>query len=351
MDKVVDLYLNQSSTREKWKTFLEKLGLHDFSNREIDVIDHTLGLVNEDGELVGTGSIAGNVLKYIGVCNEDATSGARFNKIVTALQQYLFNEGVFHSFVFTKEKYSSSFQHLSFSELAHTDQAAFLESGNPDVNDYLDSLPRIANQENKKIAAIVMNANPFTLGHRHLIEMASQENDLVYVFVVATDLSLFKTNERMELVKEGLSDLKNVKVVSGGDYMVSSATFPAYFLKSPKDLIDTQTEIDALVFKNIISPKLNITRRYLGKEPISITTHYYNVSLAHELGPDIEVIITPRYEVDGQLVTATQVRKDIKEENLAEIAKLVPKTTYEFIENNLSELQDRIKKGMKINGN
>lgn len=181
--------------------------------------------------------------------------------------------------------------------------------------------------------------------------MASQENDLIYVFVVATDLSLFKTKERMMLVQEGLSDLKNVKVVSGGDYMVSSATFPAYFLQSPKDLIDTQTEIDARVFKNIIAPKLNITRRYLGKEPISITTHYYNVSLAHELGPDIEVIITPRYQVEGQLVTATQVRKDIKEGNLTEIAKFVPKTTYDYINDNLLKLQDRIKKGMKIDGN
>lgn len=351
MDKVVDLYLNQPATRKKWEAFLEKLGLHNFSEREINVIDHTLGLVDDEGELVGTGSVAGNVFKYVGVCNEGATEGARFNKIVTALQQYLFNEQIFHSFVFTKRKYSESFQHLSFTELAYTEQAAFLESGTPDVNDYLAELPKVADQENKRVAAIVMNANPFTLGHRHLVEMASQENDLVYVFVVATDLSLFKTKERMKLVEEGLADLENVKVVSGSDYMVSSATFPAYFLKSPEDLIATQTTIDARVFKNVIAPKLYITRRYLGKEPLSITTHYYNVSLAHELGPDIEVIITPRYEIDGQLVTATQVRKNIQAGDLAAIAKFVPATTYKFIEENLTELQDRIKKGMKINGN
>ena len=59
-----------------------------------------------------------------------------------------------------------------------------------------------------------------------------KKNDLVYVFVVNTDLSLFKTSERFELVKAGTADLKNVIVVDGGDYMVSYATFPAYFLES-----------------------------------------------------------------------------------------------------------------------
>lgn len=351
MDKVVDLYLNEPHTRKRWENFLSSLDLHNFSEREVDVIDHTIGLIDEDGKLVGTGSVAGNILKYVGVCNKDATNGARFNKVVTALQQYLFNEKIFHSFVFTKVRYSSSFQHLGFTELAHSEQAAFLESGTPDVQDYLANLPRVKQQEDKKVAAIVMNANPFTLGHRHLVKMASEENDLVYVFVVATDLSLFKTKERVELVQKGLSDFKNVKIVSGAEYMVSAATFPAYFLKSPKDLIDVQTKIDAKVFKDIIAPALNIKRRYLGQEPRSLTTRYYNESLAKVLSPDIEVIILPRYKINGEIVTATQVRKFIQTGELTKLEKLVPKTTYDFIKDNLTELQSRIKKGMKVNGN
>lgn len=352
MDKVVDLYLNNSATRQKWEDFLKKLGIKDFSEREVDTIDHTFGLVDEDNKLVGTGSVAGNVLKYIAVCNEDATSGARFNKIVTTLQQYLFNEKIFHMFVFTKAKYLDSFQHLNFTELAKTKEAAFLESGTPNVLDYMRSLPKISDQENKQVGAIVMNANPFTLGHRHLVELASQENDLVYVFVVASDLSLFKTDERMQLVKEGLKDLKNVKVVSGNDYLVSSATFPAYFLPSPKDLIDQQTAIDAQVFKNIIAPPLYINRRYVGKEPLSMTTHYYNVSLAHELGPTVDVITIPRMEVDNKVISATEVRQLIKSGDLTGLAKLVPVTTEKFIKNNLATLQERIKKGQYIkNGN
>lgn len=351
MDKVVDLFLNNKSTKQKWVKLLSSLGLHDFSEREVDVIDHTIGLEDDEGNLVGTGSVAGNVLKYIGVKNDEVEQGARFNKVVTALTQYLANEEVFHSFVFTKAKYAESFEHLHFNLLAKTNQAAFLENGTPDVAEFVAEIPKVGNQEHKKVAAIVMNANPFTLGHKHLVKRASEENDLVYVFVVANDVSLFNFDERFELVQEGTKEFANVKVVSGGEYMVSPATFPAYFLKIPDDLITVQTAIDAAIFKRQIAPGLNITRRYIGKEPISRTTHYYNVSLAHELGPDIEVIVIDRLKKDDQIVTATEVRQLIKVGNLREINKFVPETTYDFIKKNMSELQSRIKKGMNINGN
>lgn len=351
MNKVVDLFLNDAATRKKWEELLSSLGLHDFSEREIDVIDHTIGLEDENGNLVGTGSVAGNVLKYIGVKNDDAEQGARFNKVVSSLMQYLVNERIFHSFVFTKSKYAESFEHLHFNLLAKTDEAAFLENGTPDVNDFVAELPQVEDQANKKVAAIVMNANPFTLGHQHLVKLASEENDLVYVFVVTNDVSLFNFNERMQLVKEGTAKFNNVKVVSGGDYMVSAATFPAYFLKTTDDLIGVQTAVDAAVFKNKIAPPLNITRRYLGKEPISRTTHFYNVSLAHELGPDIEVIVVNRLEEGNQVITATKVRQAIKTGDLRVINKFVPETTYEFIKQNMNELQSRIEKGMNIDGN
>lgn len=351
MDKTVDLYLNDANTRKKWEQFLIKQGLNNFNQRELSVIDHTIGLVDEDENLVGTGSIADNVLKYIAVSNEGAVPGARFNQVVTSLQEYLFSQKMFHSFVFTKAEYSSSFSHLGFTELAHTDTAAFLESGTPDVNDFLATIPQIKDQKNKKVAAIVMNANPFTLGHQQLVQLASKQNDLVYIFVVATDASLFKTSERIKLVKAGTSNLANVMVVSGGDYMVSKSTFPAYFLKSPDDLIATQTEIDALVFKNIIAPKLTIKKRYLGTEPFSRTTNFYNQSLKSKLSPAIEVKIIERFSNDNQIITATQVRKLIKEDNLEAIANFVPLPTMQFIKENYQNLQSRIKKGMNIDGN
>jgi hypothetical protein len=351
LDKVVDLYLSDPATKQRWINFLEKLDLHNFSEREVAVIDHTLGLIDEDGNLVGTGSVAGNVLKYIAVCNKDSEPGQRFNKIVTALSQYLFTQQIFHMFVFTKVKYADSFKHLGFSELARTDEAAFLENGSPDVHDYLASLPKITNQAEKKVAGIVMNANPFTFGHRYLVQKASQENDLVYVFVVATDMSLFNSKERFELVKKGCAEFKNVYVVSGDSYMVSAATFPAYFLKSADTLIENQTTIDARVFKNVIAPVLSIKHRYVGTEPFSHATSIYNDSLKRELEPGINLHLIPRLQKGDTTVTATKVRQLIKIDDLAAIEDLVPASTAEFIKANKEELQKRIQEGMKIDGN
>ncbi|MBA1394105.1 [citrate (pro-3S)-lyase] ligase, partial [Lactobacillus sp. XV13L] len=223
--------------------------------------------------------------------------------------------------------------------------------GSPNVNVFLASVPQVEDQENKKVAAIVMNANPFTLGHRRLVELASRENDLLYVFVVATDASLFKTSERMQLVQAGTADLKNVAVGNGGDYMVSQSTFPAYFLKSPDDLIKTQTEVDARVFKNFIAPALAIKRRYVGTEPFSRTTNFYNQSLVNTLSPAIAVQIVERFGNDGQVITATRVRQLLKEDNLTAIRPLVPLATMQFIIDNKQKLQERIKEGMNINGN
>ena len=53
---IVDLHLSDRATRQKWQQFLESLGIHNFSDAEVDKIDFTLGLLDEQGQLVGTGN-------------------------------------------------------------------------------------------------------------------------------------------------------------------------------------------------------------------------------------------------------------------------------------------------------
>ena len=38
-----------------------------------------------------------------------------------------------------------------------------------------------------------MNCNPFTKGHKYLIEKASKENDVVHLFILTEDKSEFST--------------------------------------------------------------------------------------------------------------------------------------------------------------
>ena len=350
-NEIVDLHLNDPQVRKTWEDFLTSLGITDFQSQETAAIDFTLGSYEGD-KLVATGSAAGNVLKYIGVCNKGVDQGSRFNTIVSALISRLFQQQVFHLFVFTKLKYSDSFQHVGFHELAHSDVAALLETGDSSIDDYLDAIPRVADQTNKRVAGIVMNANPFTRGHRYLVEQAASENDVVYVFVVNTNASLFTTAERFELVKQGTADLKNVIVVNGSDYMVSYATFPAYFLPTPDQQVDYQTTLDARIFRDRIAPALNIKTRYLGTEPLSRTTGIYNQVLQRELPPQVAVkIVDRKTTTDGTIVTATAVRKAIADDQLDSLAVLLPPSTINFINQHLESLQFRIKKGMNINGN
>ncbi|CAH1853699.1 [citrate (pro-3S)-lyase] ligase [Convivina praedatoris] len=347
------IYLQQSRLKKVWENFLTARGVDNFVPEELAQIEITLGMYDESENLVGTGSIANEVIKYIAVCDKGSDQkGARFNTLITALLNQMAQWGRFHAFVFTKPEYRVSFEHVGFKSLADSPTGVILERGTPNIDDYLANLPQ-APQQAQNIASIVMNANPFTKGHRYLVEQAAQANDFVYVFVVNQDASLFTTQERMDLVIAGCADLSNVVVVNGGDYMVSFLSFPSYFIKNPDQVIGYQTTLDARLFKNNIAPALRIDRRYLGSEPQSHTTNIYNETLQKELPPAVDVIIVPRLAADGNqaTVSARDVRQAIAQGNQAGWENLVPATTGQFITGHLAQLQARIEKGQQINGN
>lgn len=348
-EKIQDIYLSNNSAREQWRAFLEERGIKNFTKNETKLIEQTIGIFDDD-KLVATGSFANNVIKYVAVCDAGIQNkGARFNKVITELENRLSQLSRFHHFVFTKPEYQNSFEHVGFRTLAATEFGVILEKGTPNIEDYLAKIPRFAS--GSKIASIVMNANPFTKGHRYLVEKAARENDYVYVFVVKQDASLFKTSERLKLVKEGTADIENVIVVSGGDYMVSFVSFPSYFIKDKEKVIKYQTLLDAKIFKEQIIKPLGITSRYLGSEPFSHTTNLYNKALQEELGTEINIVIVDRLEIDKEVVSATKVRKAIAKGKVSECLGNVPNTTATYIIANLKELQLRVEKGQRIDGN
>ena len=344
--KVNQINLQIPRYYRKWQQFLLKQGITGFADAELSAIDRTYIWTNEQREVIATGSLAGNVLKYVAIEPQYQAQGAMFNQVIS----YLVNQAAalkhFHLFVFTKPQYVKSFEYVGFHCLAQTEMGAILENGTPNVHDYLAQLPHVA--DGKKVAAIVANANPFTKGHRYLIEQASQENDAVYVFVVSQDVSLFTFDERFKLVKEGTQDLENVMVVPGKEYMVSYATFPAYFLKDDQNVGRYQAQLDAELFKRQIAQPLGITTRYLGSEPYSKTTDVYNEELKQVLPPEVKVKIIQRAQTaDDEIITATKVRQAIREDDLQTIQRLVVPTTLKYIDQHMNELKER----MNSNGN
>ena len=175
---------------------------------------------------------------------------------------------------------------------------------------------------------VVMNCNPFTLGHRYLIEQAAKQVERLFVMVVREDCSLFAYAERKAMVEQGVAHLENVTVIDGSEYAISQATFPTYFLKRLDDAADTQMLLDLDLFRRHIAPALGATVRFVGTEPTDQLTRRYN-QLMHEVLADVRE--TARLEKEGNAVSASRVRKAMEQGDMSTIRQLVPPTTLPYI--------------------
>lgn len=204
--------------------------------------------------------------------------------------------------------------------------------GNKDLLSYVDKLKTLRVKENKVIGAIVMNCNPFTLGHRYLIEQSLKNVDWLYIFVVEEDKSMFSFEDRFRLIQENTKDLNNITIVPSGNFIISSKTFSAYFSKdTPTETkIDTSTDIE--VFAQHIVPALNINTRFVGEEPFDIVTNQYNRSMKDILPKyGVEVRVIPRKKFGEEVISASTVRKLLKQKDFNKIKNFVPSATYDFL--------------------
>lgn len=310
---------------EEVKQFLSRFQL----SYEQDV-EYTI-TVRQDGELVGTGSIAGEVLRNIAVDEQHQGSGL-LSCIVTELIKEQVRRNRWHYFVFTKPCRTELFQGLGFTEIARFDPyVSLLETGIGSVASYCERVHEQVAHLKPERAAIVVNCNPFTKGHRALIEQASKENEAVIVFVVSEDCSIFPFVDRLKLVKEGVADLPNVAVVPGEKYMISATTFPAYFTRE-EDKVYVQTRLDLTLFATQIAPRLGITARYAGEEPFCQVTNSYNQAMLEILpAHGIHINIIDRAQIDGEVISASKVRSMMQNGVWNEIKKVVPENTYQYL--------------------
>lgn len=181
--------------------------------------------------------------------------------------------------------------------------------------------------------AIVMNCNPFTKGHRYLIETVSKKVDRLYIFVVEEDKSFFRFADRFEMVQQGTKDLKNVVVIPSGRYVISAYTFPEYFMKDyvKEKAFDVSGDIE--VFCKYIAPALSIKIRFAGEEPLDPVTKKYN-EIMKQMLPDygMKFCEIARFELDnGKVINATEVRRLLKEKLFDEMKEYLPLTTFDIL--------------------
>ena len=307
-------------TRRLWEQLLLRSGL------KADTCSDSTALIWESGSLIAAGSRLGNLLKCIAV--DSAYRGQDLTAtLLTQLRRDALQAGYTHLFLYTKPENLQQFSSLFFYPIAATDDVMLMENRPDGISSFLDTLPPAVSGVN---GAIVMNANPFTLGHRYLIETAARECDRLYVFVLSEDRSCFSAADRMEMVRLGTSDLQNVTVLPTGPYLISSATFPTYFLKENASPSDVQCRLDTAIFTKYYAPRLSITRRYVGTEPHCPVTKSYNRVMAQLLpAAGITFIEVPRLEMQNAPISASSVRELLTQHK--DIRPLVPDSTYQYL--------------------
>lgn len=349
--------LSLNSVRRRVEAFLTANGL-----RLAPLDRYVVVTRDEDGnEILAGGGLDGNVIKCVAV-SESARSEGLMNILVSRLIAIAREEGRESVKAFTKPENEGIFKSLGFGLLASAPKAILMENGRgglPEYRKYLASLARPGRN-----GAIVMNANPFTKGHRYLVEQAASQVDNLYVIVVKEDRSRFPYVERKAMIEAGCAGLDNVVVCEGSDYAISAATFPTYFLKKLDDATDTQIALDLDLFVNHIAKPLGVTVRFAGSEPEDALTRRYNELMAEILPgtsvavvrqahqPDselvkgsalrqarrpIDFIEIPRLEQNGNPISATSLRRALDKGNLKEAMEYIPKSTVPYLVADLAE--------------
>lgn len=294
---------------------------------------------NDDDTIIGTGSLDGNVLKYIAVEKSHQGEGL-LSQILTTLVTEAFGRGLRNLFVFTKPQNKALFLPFGFYPIEETGSVLLMENRKNGIGRYVSALKKATDNAvlergltvSGVVGAIVVNCNPFTKGHRYLLESSASQCSLLHVFVVSSDKSAFPTDVRLSLVRQGVADIPNIVVHEASDYLVSVATFPSYFIKEKQSAPQLNSELDIAIFLHYIAPALGITCRFVGTEPLCKTTAAYNRQMQEMLEPKgVRFVEVERLESEEQPISASRVRSLMGLKKFDELEKLVPSTTYAFI--------------------
>ncbi|MDT3393492.1 [citrate (pro-3S)-lyase] ligase [Loigolactobacillus coryniformis] len=337
------IYPSEKLVNQQVDVLLEAAGISRDRN-----LDYTCGIFDASGQLIGTGSCFGNTLRCLAI-RHDHQGESLMNTLVSHLVSVQYERGNTHLFVYTKVKSAPFFKDLGFTEIARVaDKLVFMENRNDGFFNYLHQLKQ-SKLVSKKITSIVVNANPFSLGHQFLIEKASAENDLVHLFIVSEDSSLIPFSVRKKLVEQGTTHLTNIIYHTTGPYIISNSTFPSYFLKDEETVIRTQAALDIELFIKI-AQQLNVTSRYVGEEPYSQVTHIYNEVMLDKLNQvGIQCNVIPRLKIGKEVVSASKIRLALKQGDLASVKEMVPASTYEFfLTDEGKNIIDKIKQSTQV---
>ena len=303
--QIQELPLSVPLFRKKVESFLKTNGLR------LEKVNLYMAIQDADENILAGGGLDGDTIKCIAV-SEKARSGGLAVPLISRLISVAAQQGHTNVKVFTKPENTAIFESLGFTVLGRAPKAVLMENGRG-LAAYLSGFPVKPGMTD---GVIIMNANPFTIGHKYLIEKAAGQVDHLFVIVVKEDVSRFPYADRLAMTKAACADFSNVTVCEGSDYQISAATFPTYFLKELSDASETQMRLDLDIFARHIAPALGATVRFVGSEPQDALTARYNAIMKEVLpAAGVQVVELPRlcYSELGEEspVSASAVRKGL----------------------------------------
>lgn len=315
----------------------------------LDEVDYYAVVTRPDSdEILAGGGLQGDIVKCIAV-GEQLRDEHISNRLISHLISEASQRGHQSVKVFTKPQNRQIFESLGFRLVGEAPLAILMENGQgieryksylQGVSDAISRTPVPPHPHTSGI--IVMNANPFTRGHQYLIEQAAQQVEHLFVIPVKEDKSLFPYIERKAMIEAAIKLIESkspslsgegrggasITLCEGSDYAISAATFPTYFLKRLDDAADTQMRLDLDIFRRHIAPALGATIRFVGSEPDDALTCHYN-ELMREMLPEVREI--ERMQENGEVVSASKVRKALENGDFQRAAALVPPTTIPYL--------------------
>lgn len=291
--------------------------------------DYICGVYDEDFHLCATGSCCQNTLRCLAV-DEDYRGEQLMSMVVSHLCEVQAARGNTQLFLYTKRESAATFTSLGFYEIARTDDVVFMENRRNGFESWLGQL-RCADAPREKTACVVMNANPFTKGHRYLLETVCAQNEAVHLFVLSEAVGPIAPAVRKHLVELGVADLPNIILHDSGPYIISAATFPSYFLRQDQQVSRVHAKLDIAVFLRI-AQRLNIGVRCAGEEPFSQVTALYNSVMAEELPKGgVAFCEIPRLAQGEQIVSASHVRQALHDGRMEEAHAMLPESTWTYL--------------------
>ncbi|MBZ7977017.1 [citrate (pro-3S)-lyase] ligase [Campylobacter sp. RM12637] len=325
-------YLLLAYEREKLELFLKRFDL-----RCDEDIEYAL-VYEENEEIKASACISGNIVKCIAIYK--SLQGNNFSAtLLTQIADKLRELNINEYFIFTKPCNVKVFESLGLYLLCLTKDVALFENTKLNYENYKFELAKHYKRA-KKIGSIVMNLNPMSKGHLYLIQKALKHCEILHIFILSEDLSMFNTKARLEIVRNELKDYKNIIIHESKNYIISKATFPTYFLKDNANVNEIYSRLDITLFATKIAPILGINMRFFGTEPKDKITKDYNQK-AKEILKEFKIKFyeISRARINKKVISASRIRKIILNDkdylNNKELKSLCANSTYEYLKNNL----------------